>query len=106
MFRSSLIASSRAQNLTPSMIASTPVFLPGVALLSNSFVSMSLPSILKIALPHGYQYLFKDNQTKSPLTSFTRLAFTSLHPAGVNPVKTHSLTPYGALTAVALAASI
>lgn len=73
-FRSSLIESSRAQNLTPSMTASTPVFFPGVALLSNSCVFMSLPSTLKIA-------------------SLTLLALTSLQGAGVRPVSAHSDTP-------------
>lgn len=69
-----LIASSLAQNLVPSMIARTPVFLPGVARLSNSFVSISLPSMEKIA-------------------SLTREALTVVHGAGCNPEIDHSDTP-------------
>lgn len=86
-FLSSLIASSLTQNLVPSIIARTPVFFPGVALLSNSFVLSNLPSIEK-------------------MDSFTLLAFTVLHGAGVNPLRLHSLSPYGALIDVALAASM
>ena len=85
-FLSSLIASSLAQNRVPSMIARTPVFFPGVALLSNSFVSISLPSIEKIA-------------------SLTREAFTVVHGAGCNPDIAHSEMPYGAFIEVELAAS-
>lgn len=36
MFRWSLTASSRTQKRVPSIMARTPVFLPGVARLSNS----------------------------------------------------------------------
>jgi hypothetical protein len=87
MFLSSLIASSLAQNLTPSTIARTPVFLPGVALLSNSFVSTSFPSIEKIA-------------------SWTLAALIDLHGAGCKPVSAHSDVPYGEFIEVALAASM
>lgn len=73
-FLSSLIASSLTQNLTPSTTANTPVFLPGVALLSNSVVDSSFPSMLKIA-------------------SLTREALTSVHGAGVRPLKDHSEVP-------------
>ena len=74
MFFSSLIASSLTQNLTPSTIANTPVFFPGVALDSNSCVENSFPSMEKMA-------------------SLTRLGFTSLDGAGVRPVSAHSLMP-------------
>ena len=74
MFLSSLIASSLTQNLTPSIIANTPVFLPGVALLSNSVVENSLPSILNTA-------------------SFTREGLTSVQGAGVRPLNDHSDVP-------------
>lgn len=86
IFLSSLIASSLTQNLTPSMIANTPVFLPGVALLSNSVVDNNFPSILKMA-------------------SFTREGLTSVQGAGVRPLNDHSDVPYGAFILVALAAS-
>lgn len=87
MFFSSLMASSLAQNLTPSRIASALVFFPGVTRLSNSFISTNLHSTAKMA-------------------SFTLLALIWLHGAGVRPVRAHSLTPYGALILVAFAASI
>ena len=86
MLRSSLIASSLTWNLRPSIMASTPVFLPGVALLSNSLDSTSLPSIEKTA-------------------SCTREAVTVEHGAGCRPEMAHSETPYGALIEQALAAS-
>ena len=73
-FLSSLIASSLAQNLTPSTTANTPVFLPGVALLSNSWVFINLHSAEKMA-------------------SLTLLAFTCEQGAGVKPLNAHSETP-------------
>ena len=73
-FLSSLIASSRTQNLTPSMIANTPVFFPFVARLSNSLVSINLPSMAN-------------------MLSLTRLQATEVHLAGVNPDKAHSEIP-------------
>ena len=74
IFLSSLIASSLTQNLTPSTIASTPVFFPGVARLSNSCVLCNFPSMLKTA-------------------SFTLEHFTSVQGAGVRPERGHSETP-------------
>ena len=81
------MASSRAQKRNPSTMASTLVFFPGVALLSNSFVSTSLASIEKTA-------------------SLTREGLISVHGAGWSPVKAHSEMPYGALIEQALAASM
>ena len=73
-FLSSLIASSLTQNLTPSTIANTPVFFPGVCLDSNSCVDTNLPSTLNTA-------------------SFTRDACTALLGAGVRPESAHSEMP-------------
>lgn len=87
ILRSSLMASSRAQNLTPSIVAIMPVFFPGDERLSNSFVSSSFPSTEKIA-------------------SATRAGFTIDDGAGVNPETAHSLTPRGLLIEHALAASM
>lgn len=87
IFLSSLIASSLTQNRTPSMIASTPVFLPLVALLSNSCVLNSFPSTEKTA-------------------SLTLDGLTSVQGAGVRPVSAHSEVPNGALMEQALAASM
>lgn len=74
MLRSGLTASSRTQNRTPSTTASTPVFFPGVARLSNSCVLSSRPSTLKTA-------------------SWTREHATAPQGAACRPESDHSDTP-------------
>lgn len=75
-FFSSLTASSRAQKFTPSRIARTPVFFPGVAglRLSNSLTSCRWHSVAKT-------------------DSFTRGGLTMRDGAGCSPLISHSLTP-------------
>jgi hypothetical protein len=89
------------------MTAKIPVFLPGVPLDSNSLRLKGVGRLLRaMAEDVGVWACLSSFPSMEKTASFTRVALTVEHGAGVSPLRAHSETPYGALMLVALAASM